>query len=209
MVADPVASVRALLLRPEGDDGLRAQQARDGGVQAEPRGARPLRLLQRGADQQGGAVELQIQPAQVDLAQLGCVAGAQREAADLRRLGPRVQRQPGARGVQRELQPLRSRLPARRGYPGLAGHVEVRLGRIGPQALDQHPARGRVEGSPERARLEGRGGAPQSHQAPPSGQLDVGSADPAVGRPAQPSAPLDGGVEDGDRPGRPHVRKHL
>ncbi len=76
------------------------------------------------------------------------------------------------------------------------------------QALDQHPAGRRIEGSLQGAGSERRRRTPQAHQALARGQLDIGAADSTIGRPAHPAAAVHRRIEDRDRSGRPHVGKH-
>ncbi len=146
MIADPVAGVGALLLWPEGDDGLGTQHARNGRVEAQAPRAQASRPLQDRPDQEWRAIQLQVQLVQLDAAGLGQIAGAQGEVLHLRRLGVRVQRQPGAGGVQRQLQALRTGLAALRRQPGLAGDVEIGLGRDSLDAPDRYAAGRRIEG---------------------------------------------------------------
>ncbi len=154
MVADPVSGVGALLPRPEGDDGPGRQQARDGGVERQAPGAEPLGLLGDGADQEGRTVQLKVQPAEVEAAELGGVAGAEGQAPHLGRRRAGIEGQPGAGRAERQLQPLGPGPAAGRRDPGLPFHVEIRLGGGRGEALDQHVARPGVEGGLHQAGVE-------------------------------------------------------
>ncbi len=73
------------------------------------------------------------------------------------------------------------------------------------QALDQHPAVGRIERGLQGAGAERRRRAAEAHLALARGQLDVSAADAAIGGPAQPRAAVNGRIENGDRPRRPRM----
>ncbi len=83
VVADPVTRIGTLLLGPQRDDGLGAHHPGQGGVHDQTPGAQSAGPLKLRVDQERRSVELQVHAAQVDVANLRRVAGAEGEPANL------------------------------------------------------------------------------------------------------------------------------